>query len=229
MRQIALDTETTGLEVLEGHRILEIACIEIIDRKITEQKFYAKINPKREVDEEARKVHGYTWDMLKDSPLFGAIHKELLAFVKDSEVLIHNAPFDLGFLDAEFARLELKTFIQESGCNIIDTLAIAKEMHPGQSNTLDALCDRYRIDRSHREQHDALKDGILLAQVYLAMTSGQTSMLFDDETDINTSETKPAMAEEKLSNEGLVVIEASSDELDSHQRFLEEVLDKKVL
>ena len=222
MRQIALDTETTGLEVKDGHRILEIGCVEIIDRSISEQTFYSKVNPKREVDEGARRVHGYTWEMLKGSPLFGDVCDEFLEFTKGSEVLIHNASFDLGFLDAELVRLNRGTFIEETGCTIVDTLELAKTVHVGSSYALNALSDYYQIDRSHRELHGALIDADLLAQVYLAMTSGQTSIFFAGEVKVDRHghEVAASNKEEVLSDEGLVVIEATEDELRRHEQFM---------
>ena len=220
MRQIALDTETTGLEVKDGHRILEIGCVEIIDRSISEQTFYSKIDPKREVDEGARRVHGYTWEMLKGSPLFGNVCDEFLDFVRGSEVLIHNASFDLGFLDAELARTKRGTFIEETGCTIVDTLELAKTVHVGSSYALNALSDYYQIDRSHRELHGALIDADLLAQVYLAMTSGQTSIFFAGEVKDDEDRVVVTNDEEVLSDEGLIVIEATADELRRHEQFM---------
>ena len=225
MRQIALDTETTGLDPTIGHRIIEIACVEIIDRNVTGQSFRARVNPEREIEEKATQVHGYTWNMLKNNPLFGAVCDEFLEFVKGSEVLIHNASFDLGFLDAEFARLKRKTFIKESSCKIVDTLEIARAIYPEQSNKLDVLCDRYRIDRSRRIKHDALLDAQLLAQVYLAMTGGQTSMSFSDDTDTEVPEVEVIGTVEQLSDEGLVVVKATDEEINRHRGFLSD-LDK---
>ena len=221
MRQIALDTETTGLEVKDGHRILEIGCIEIIGRSVGEQTFHSKVNPEREVDEGARRVHGYTWEMLKGSPLFGSVCDKFLEFVKSSEVLMHNAPFDLGFLDAELARLNRGTFIEETGCTIVDTLEFAKTVHIGSSYSLNALSDYYQIDRSHRKLHGALIDADLLAQVYLAMTSGQTSISFAGEAKVDRREVAIKNDEEVLSDEGLIVIEATEDELRRHEQFCE--------
>ena len=221
MRQIALDTETTGLEVKDGHRILEIGCVEIIDRSIGEQTFYSKVNPKREVEEGARRVHGYTWEMLKGSPLFGDICDEFLEFVQGSEVLMHNAPFDLGFLDAELARLNRGTFVEETGCTVVDTLEFAKTVHVGSSYALNALSDYYQIDRSHRKLHGALIDADLLAQVYLAMTSGQTSISFVGEPEVDKREVVATKKEEVLSDEGLIVIEATESELSRHEQFCE--------
>ena len=226
MRQIALDTETTGIDAKDGHRILEIGCVEIIGRSISEQTFHSKVNPEREVREGARRVHGYTWEMLKGSPLFGSICDKFLEFVKGSEVLIHNASFDLGFLDAELARLDRGTFIEETGCTIVDTVELAKAMHVGSSYSLNALSDYYQIDRSHRKLHGALIDADLLAQVYLAMTSGQTSISFFGEAEVDKHEVASADEKEILSDEGLVVIEASDDELRRHQQFVTAQLEK---
>ena len=171
MRQIALDTETTGLGPVTEDRILEIGCVEIIDRTISGQFYHTTINPEREVDKDAQRVHGYTWDKLKGSPLFADIYDDVLSFVRGDEVLIHNAPFDLGFLDAELRRMNKLTFEQESGCTVVDTLPIARKKHLGLRNGLDDLRDRYQIEHS-RELHRALEDAELLAKVYLMMTSG---------------------------------------------------------
>ena len=172
MRQIALDTETTGLDPKEGHRIVEVACVEIVGRSITERSFQTTINPQRKVDEGARKIHGYTWGMLQDSPLFEDICDELISFVRGAQILIHNAKFDLKFLDSELQRLDRKNFLTEAQCTVADTLKMAKRRHL-RPRTLDALCDRYGINRRHRKLHGALKDARLLAQVYLAMTKGK--------------------------------------------------------
>ena len=172
MRQIALDTETTGGWSATKHRILEIGCVEIVDRTITGRNFHSKINPQREVDEDARHVHGYTWDMLKDSPLFADICDEFISFVRGAEIVIQNASFDLRFLNGELQRLNRKDFIIEAQCTVVDTLRMAEKRH-FQPRKLNDLCDRYGIDRSHRKLHGALKDAKLLAQVYLAMTDDQ--------------------------------------------------------
>ena len=173
MRQIALDTETTGGWSAAKHRIVEIGCVEIIDRTITRRNFHSKINPQREIDEDAKQIHGYTWEMLKDSPLFADICDEFISFVRGAEIVIQNASFDLGFLNGELQRLNRKDFITEAQCTVVDTLRIARKLHHGEPNDLDTLCDRYGIDRSHRQLHGALKDAKLLAQVYLAMTNDQ--------------------------------------------------------
>ena len=219
MRQIVLDTETTGLEFKEGDRILEIGCVEIIDRMITKRTFYSTLNPEREVSEGAKQKHGYTWKRLKDSPLFIDIYDELVSFIQGDELVIHNAPFDLGFLDAELKRIQRPTFIKETESNVVDTLEITRAQHRGQANTLDALCDRYGIDRAQRTLHGALLDAALLAQVYLAMTRGQTDMLFSERQHTDASDMTGAAAE-RLSDEGLVVLAASSAELKRHEEFL---------
>ena len=173
MRQIALDTETTGKWLTAQHRIVEIGCVEIVGRTITGHNFHSKINPQREVPEGVREIHGYTWEMLKDSPLFADICDEFISFVQGAEIVIQNASFDLRFLDRELQRLNRKDFITETQCAVVDTVRMARKLHHGEPNDLDTLCDRYGIDRSHRKLHGALKDAKLLAQVYLAMTNDQ--------------------------------------------------------
>jgi DNA polymerase-3 subunit epsilon len=174
MRQIVLDTETTGLTVEDGHRIIEIGCVEVINRRLTGRHLHLYLNPEREVDEGARAVHGMSLDMLLDKPRFPEVAAELIRFVADAEVLIHNASFDVGFLDAELARLGLPSFA--TGCRVTDTLRLARELHPGKRNSLDVLCERYGISNAHRKLHGALLDAELLADVYLAMTRGQDSL-----------------------------------------------------
>jgi DNA polymerase-3 subunit epsilon len=185
MRQIVLDTETTGLEPSLGHRIIEVGCVELVDRKLTGNHFHRYINPEREVDEGALRVHGLDEAFLKDKPLFHEVVGEFLAFVRGSELIIHNASFDIGFLDHEL-RLASERTGQSYGCmadycSVLDTLILAREMHPGQRNSLDALCKRYGIDNSSRQLHGALLDSQILAEVYLAMTGGQVTMQLNDE------------------------------------------------
>ncbi len=172
MRQIALDTETTGFGPSK-HRIVEIGCVEIVDRTITGRNFHSKINPQCEVHEGATATHGYTWEMLKDSPLFADICDEFISFVQGAQILIQNVPFDLPFLDSELQRLGCGNFTAEAQCTVVDTLRMAEKRHPRGENSLNALCNHYGIDNSHRKFHGALKDAKLLAQVYLAMTSDQ--------------------------------------------------------
>ncbi len=175
MRQIVLDTETTGLEADKGHRIIEIGCIELLHRRPTGRTFHHYLNPGRDIDPGAQAVHGITAERLAGEPAFAAIADELLAFITGAELVIHNAPFDVGFLDAELKRLGSAEGIG-ARCTVQDTLALAKRMHPGQRNSLDALCKRYGIDNSHRSLHGALLDARILADVYLAMTGGQATL-----------------------------------------------------
>lgn len=181
-RQIVLDTETTGLKPEEGHRIIEIGCIELINRRPTGKHFHCYLNPQRAIDAEAMRVHGISNEFVQDKPLFAAIVQQFLEFTHGAELLIHNAPFDVGFLNAELARLGNQFAKMEAYCAIFDTLAFAKTQHPGQRNSLDALCKRYFIDNSHRELHGALLDAQILAEVYLQMTGGQESLLGEDKS-----------------------------------------------
>jgi DNA polymerase-3 subunit epsilon len=174
MRQVVLDTETTGLSAAEGHRIIEIGCLEIVNRRLTGRTLHLYLNPEREIDEAATEVHGMTWDDLRDKPRFAEVAERVLEFCDAAEVLIHNAAFDLSFLDAEFARVGHGRFRERCG-GVLDTLLMARELHPGKRNSLDALCDRYGVSNSHRTLHGALLDSELLAEVYLAMTRGQDS------------------------------------------------------
>ncbi|MCW7552536.1 DNA polymerase III subunit epsilon [Endozoicomonas gorgoniicola] len=176
-RQIVMDTETTGIDPKSGHRIVEIGCVEMIDRKLTGNTFHVYINPEREMDAEVIAVHGITNEFVKDKPLFNEVADDFLAFIKDSEMIAHNATFDVNFLNHEFKRLRRGLGKVEDYCTITDSLELARKKHPGQKNNLDALCKRYFIDNSSRVFHGALLDSEILAEVYLAMTGGQTSLL----------------------------------------------------
>ncbi len=178
MRQVVLDTETTGLEAKEGHRIIEIGCIEIVGRRVTERRFHQYVNPERDSDEGALAVHGLTRHFLEDKPKFAEVVDDLLAFVKDAEVIIHNAAFDVEFLDAELGRLGRGRFADHCG-KITDSLLLAREQNPGKRNSLDALCERHGVSNTHRTLHGALLDAGLLAEVFLAMTRGQDSLVID--------------------------------------------------
>lgn len=180
MRQIVLDTETTGIG--EGHRIIEIGCVEVVNRKLTGRHYHQYINPERLVDPEAMEVHGITDEYLRDKPVFAQIANEFIDFIKGSQLVIHNAPFDVGFMDREFGYLNGYPMTKDI-CSVLDTLALARQMHPGQRNSLDALCRRYGIDNSHRELHGALLDSEILADVYLLMTGGQTDLSLDSQED----------------------------------------------
>ena len=181
MRQIVLDTETTGLEVSQGHRIIEIGCIELVNRRVTGNHWHYYVNPDRAVDSGAYEVHGISSEFLQDKPRFSELAEEFHSYIAGAELVIHNAPFDVGFLSNEFALLESPLAPLEESCGILDTLLLARQKHPGQKNNLDALCKRYGIDNSNRSLHGALLDARILADVYLAMTGGQTSLGLDAE------------------------------------------------
>ncbi len=217
MRQIALDTETTGISTDEGHRIIEIGCIEIENRRITGNEFHCYLNPEREIDEGATRVHGLTLEKLSNEPLFKEVAKEFLNFVSGAELIIHNAAFDVGFLNKEISLLEWDESSIEDHSLVMDTLKMAREMHPGKKNSLDALCTRYEIDRSMRQVHGALIDADLLAKVYLAMTGGQDALDLDQPI-LNSQEIQTKNKENK--NISLKVQKASIDELSEHEDFL---------
>ena len=216
MRQVILDTETTGLDPRLGHRIIEVGCVEMIGRKLTGQRFHRYINPQREIEAGAAAVHGITDEMLADKPEFAAIADELLAFIRDAELVIHNAAFDIGFLNAEFGLLGRES-VDEICPSVIDTLKLARELHPGRKNSLDALCERYAIDNSGRQLHGALLDAELLAEVYLAMTRGQESLVMDLEVAADVGGFSLA------DRSPLRVLRASDSELAEHQRVLAEI------
>ncbi|MDH3635480.1 MAG: DNA polymerase III subunit epsilon [Gammaproteobacteria bacterium] len=186
MRQIVLDTETTGLEVSQGHRIIEIGCIELVNRRVTGNHWHYYINPEREIDNGAFEVHGISNEFLQDKHRFAELAEEFRDYVAGAELVIHNAPFDIGFLDNELSLLDPPLAVLEESCSILDTLLLARQKHPGQKNNLDALCKRYGIDNSNRSLHGALLDARILADVYLAMTGGQTSLGLEAEQGIDT-------------------------------------------
>lgn len=216
-RQIVLDTETTGLSPEAGHRVIEIGCLEIVDRKLTGEQFHIYLNPEREIDKAAVKVHGIESDFLKDKPLFTEIMDDFLAFVQGAELIIHNAPFDTGFLNAELKRAEHPKPL-ETYCSVIDTLVLAKQKHPGLRNNLDALCKRYHVVNSHRTLHGALLDSELLAFVYLAMTGGQGS-LFGDEALSSEKSVKHEKVSQASLQSNSPVIRATEEELAAHEAF----------
>lgn len=223
MRQIVLDTETTGLDPRQGHRIIEVACIEMVNRRLTGRHLHKYINPERDIDEGAAAVHGITLEFLADKPKFADITEELLDFIRGGELVIHNAPFDIGFLNAELNRLGLVP-VDTVCAGVRDTLRMAKELHPGKRNSLDALCERYQIDNSHRTLHGALLDTELLAEVYLSMTRGQNCLMIEPDEQPRThshgalvrSERKPLVvrladeAEEALHQQVLAGIDKES-------------------
>src|SRR5579863_2026861 len=227
MRQIVLDTETTGLNARTGDRIIEIGCVELVNRRLTGNNLHFYINPERDSDPGALAVHGLTTEFLSDKPKFADVADQLRDFLEGAELIIHNAPFDLGFLDAEFALLGLQPFTQTCS-EVIDTLVRAKSMFPGKRNSLDALCDRFGISNAHRTLHGALLDSELLAEVYLAMTRGQESLVIDmlGETAAAGDAAGPRVALESLA-QALPVLKAAEDELAAHQALLDD-LDKAI-
>lgn len=218
MRQIVLDTETTGLEPHLGHRIIEIGCVELVNRRPTERTFHRYLDPEREIDEGAHNVHGITRGSLVGKPKFSEVAEELLAFISESELVIHNAAFDVAFLDAELARMG-ETRKVSALCKILDTLELAREMHPGQRNNLDALCKRYSVDNSRRELHGALLDARILADVYLAMTGGQGALALAEITNSHPDQSQAA-ADPVRPSIPLAVIMATEDELRAHESML---------
>lgn len=221
MRQIVLDTETTGLEPELGHRIIEIGCVELVNRRATGRTFHRYLNPEREIDDAALAVHGISRTDLDGQPRFAEIHEELFAFLAEAELVIHNAEFDVAFLDAELARVSGEARRVASVCQVLDTLALAREMHPGQRNSLDALCKRYEVDDSHRELHGALLDARILADVYLAMTGGQGALaLTEAASPMRTAEgVRPVRALVRTGLELLVLL-ASEEEARAHESML---------
>jgi DNA polymerase-3 subunit epsilon len=218
VRQIILDTETTGLEPELGHRVIEIGCIEVVNRRRTGRVFHRYLCPDREIDPGALQVHGLTAEFLAGQPRFTDIAAEWIEFVRGAELVIHNAPFDIAFLDAELARLPEPPGKVGDLCQVLDTLALARQMHPGQRNGLDALCKRYSVDNSHRDLHGALLDADLLLEVYLAMTGGQGALTLDEAG--TTSEVRAASKKAKRPRGTLVVIRATEVELQAHEQRL---------
>ena len=222
MRQIVLDTETTGLEVSQGHRIIEIGCVELVNRKLTGNHFHQYINPQREVDQGAIEVHGITNEYLADKPLFERVAREFVEYVRGAELVIHNAPFDMGFLNMELARMDIEPL--EGICSVTDTLVMARTRHPGQRNNLDALCQRYDVDNSSRDLHGALLDAEILADVYLAMTGGQTNLLLSDSGGDGDGQTGgERIVRLAAERKPLAVIQASAEEIAAHEEQLDTI------
>ena len=229
LRQIILDTETTGLDPQSGHRIIEIGCVEVINRRLTGTTFHRYINPERPIDRGAEEVHGLTSEFLQDKPKFVEIIDEFLAFIEGAELVIHNAPFDTGFLNAEFKLLKRRLKNLEEYCQITDTLAMARKMHPGQRNSLDALCKRYGIDNAGRDLHGGLLDANLLALTYLAMTSGQDNLFIADNKESahdnkNQASELPPIKVKK--NYKLRVLKATDEELAAHEERMVKIAKK---
>jgi len=223
VRQIVLDTETTGLEVSQGHRIIEIGCVELENRRLTGNHYHQYVRPERDIDQGAIEVHGITNEFLADKPLFARIAADFLDFVRGAELIIHNAPFDLGFLNAEIKRLELEELPLQESCRVIDTLVMARGKHPGQRNNLDALCQRYGVDNSQRDLHGALLDAEILADVYLAMTGGQTTFQLSDNEAAEGAARVERIIRLPEGRKPLPVIEATEEELAAHRLQLQAI------
>lgn len=224
MRQIILDTETTGLEPTRGHRIIEIGCVEMVNRRLTGNHFHVYINPQREIDDGAIEVHGITNEYLADKPLFKDIAKDFIDYVNGSELVIHNAPFDIGFLNHELKLLAPSMGIMSDYCTVLDTLVLARQMHPGQKNSLDALCKRYFIDNSQRDLHGALLDSEILAEVYLSMTGGQTDLTLTQKNDyLTANRDKGGIRRLPANRQPFKVLAANHKELEEHAAYLEKM------
>lgn len=220
-RIVVLDTETTGLEPRLGHRIIEIGCVEVIDRKVTGKNYHQYINPEREIDEGAEEVHGISTAFLADKPLFIDIVDDFLNFIRGAELVIHNAPFDVGFINHELNQLNQQNNHVEKIATVLDSLVLARKMHPGQKNSLDALCKRYGIDNSQRDLHGALLDAEILADTYLAMTGGQTMLSLGGATgDINTEAEMSKPRTVDIESNKLNVVAATNEELALHDARL---------
>ncbi len=222
MRQVVLDTETTGLDPLQGHRIIELGCVELINRRITGRTYHQYICPEKTIDPAAVEVHGITNEFLADKPVFRNIMDEFVEFIEGAELVIHNAPFDVAFINAEFQRVNSNSTPLRERCSVLDTLELARRLHPGQKNSLDALCKRYDIDNSGRDLHGALLDARILVDVYLAMTGGQVSlslMSHSDSQDKDLNNIVPLPATRRA----VRVIRASAEEKQDHQSWLVEI------
>jgi len=222
MRQIVLDTETTGLEPASGHRIIEIGAVEMMNRRRTDRHFHQYLNPERDIEDGAYDVHGLSTEFLSDKSLFGDIARDFIDFVKDSELIIHNAPFDVAFINAELQRLGPEWARIEDYCEITDTLKLARELHPGQKNSLDALCARYKVDNSNRDLHGALLDAGILLDVYLAMTGGQATLSLGGSTTKNDHD-RNSIGTIDADRPRLRIIEPNLEELRLHEQRLKDI------
>lgn len=223
MRQIVLDTETTGLEVTQGHRIIEIGAVEVVNRRLTGRHFHQYVNPNRDIDEGAMEVHGITNEFLQDKPGFEDVAEQFFEFIEGAELIIHNAPFDIAFMDSEFAMLEQPFPKVREVCGVIDTVIMARKKHPGQKNNLDALCKRYGVDNSQRELHGALLDAEILADVYLVMTGGQTDLRLGGTEEATDSSGKLEFKPVSQNRRPLRIIKANAEELAAHEKRLNNI------
>ena len=222
MRQIVLDTETTGIDPRQGHRIIEIGCVELLNRRLTGNTFHVYLNPQRLIEQEAIEIHGITNEYLLDKPIFADISADFVQFITGAQLVIHNAPFDVGFMDHEFARLaSMQGKKTADMCTVLDTLSMARQIHPGQKNNLDALCKRYGIDNSHREKHGALLDSEILADVYLMMTGGQTDLNLSGKSNSDGGGQEERIRRLDPNTNQLKVLRATADELAEHEKRLD--------
>ena len=223
MRQIVLDTETTGLSTAQGHRVIEIGCVELVNRRLTGREYHRFLDPERDIDEGAERVHGISRADLEGQPRFADVVDELLEFLQDSELVIHNADFDVGFLEHELKLMNHPKPDITDHAMVLDTLTLAREMHPGQRNSLDALCKRYEVDASGRDVHGALIDAELLARVYLAMTGGQTALSLDEDDNEFAYAGEEVVVRPRRKDLNLVVVEPSDAELAAHEALLDKI------
>lgn len=225
MRQIVLDTETTGLSTTDGHRIIEIGCIELLNRRITGRSYHQYVNPERDIDEGAERVHGISIADLVDQPKFADVANAFLTFIEGAELVIHNAEFDVGFLEHELRLMRHTSPAIADHARVLDTLGLARRLHPGQRNSLDALCKRYEVDATGRDLHGALIDADLLARVYLAMTGGQTALSLDATDEADGGQAGPAVARARPAGLELVVLRPDAAELKAHEKMLDRLED----
>jgi DNA polymerase-3 subunit epsilon len=223
MRQIVLDTETTGLEPSQGHRIIEIGCVEMINRRLTGNNYHQYIQPDREIDEGAQAVHGISNQFLADKPRFSDIVKDFIEYIDGAELIIHNAPFDVGFIDHELKQLGAEYGKVATYCSIIDTLVMARKMRPGKKNNLDVLCKEYDVNNAHRDLHGALLDAELLSEVYLRMTGGQSNLSLDSEEAAKTASGERVIKKLSANRKPIKIITANDEELLAHQAIIEKM------
>ena len=223
MRQIVLDTETTGLEPSQGHKIIEIGCVEMINRRLTGNNYHQYLQPDREIDEGAQAVHGISNEFLADKPRFIDIVRDFIEYLDGAELIIHNAPFDVGFIDHELKLAGAEYGRVDSYCTVIDTLVMARKMRPGKKNNLDVLCKEYDVNNAHRELHGALLDAELLAEVYLHMTGGQSALSLETEDVTSSSDGNISVKKLSADRKPIRIITASQDELQAHQAFMEKM------
>ena len=223
MRQIVLDTETTGLEPSQGHKIIEIGCVEMINRRLTGNNYHQYLQPDREIDEGAQAVHGISNEFLADKPRFNDIVRDFIEYLDGAELIIHNAPFDVGFIDHEFKLAGAEYGRVDSYCTVVDTLVMARKMRPGKKNNLDVLCKEYDVNNAHRELHGALLDAELLAEVYLHMTGGQSALSLDTEEVASSSDGSISVKKLSADRKPIRIITANQDELQAHQAFIEKM------